>query len=174
MQRFIYYFLVTCLICGFNSVLFAESTPTMPDAPKYLTIQQSDIINFANKAALSVFNYDFKNYENHLKQVSVNFTPEGWRSYEKALLEANNLEAIKRFQMQANAKINGETRILKQETVKNIAIWIVQSPIAVQYQIPQQKEINHEYDVMMVIVKDLQNPNSALGIKQLIAKPVVK
>ena len=109
-----------------------------------------------------------------MEKLSEYFTAQGWEAYTKALRESNNLESVKKQQIDVTAKISGSSKILEQRGNKDIHAWKMQIPVKVTYKNPRG-EMQQNLIVELAVTTGSKVANSAgLGILQFVAKPAEK
>lgn len=94
----------------------------------------SAVIAFAAEAAVSAFTYDYVNYHIQLQQASNYFTPNGWKSFNNALMSSGNLQNVISKKLVASAVPTNVPVILEQGLKNNIYTWKVQVPLLTVYQ----------------------------------------
>ena len=57
-------------------------------------VAPTELLQWANRAAIAAYTYNFVNYREALQGVQNNFTPDGWKYFEDALKGARTLEAV--------------------------------------------------------------------------------
>ncbi len=94
-----------------HPVYFATTTDgriinIVPLNEPFLTPAQ--VIAWSAGTAQNVMRFGYYDYRDRLQQVSGNFTATGWDSFNKALKDANFLEAIEARKLVVTLDINGE------------------------------------------------------------------
>lgn len=121
------------------------------------------ITKWSEEAVLSVYNYDYKNYQQKLESASGYFTKTGWDNFMKALKTSENLDAVKANKMNITATME-KAKIVSQSVVKGIYTWNIQAPIKVSYH-GNAKDMQQSYVANLVVVRT--NSGEGLAIDQL-------
>ena len=96
---------------GRITILHPLSTPVM---------SVNSLTEWATRAATASYTFDFVNYRKSLQDASVYFTGTGWQSFEKALVDSNNLKLVLSKKLVTTAVAQGARWIrvaVLQETV---------------------------------------------------------
>jgi intracellular multiplication protein IcmL len=110
--------------------------------------------------------FGYHDYRDRLQQVSSNFTPTGWDSFNKALKDSNILDAIQARKLVVLMDINGAPEI-KNAFVKNgVYTWYLQFPVTIHFdgEAPPQP-IATTLLLQVMRVSNLQNPDG-ISIEQ--------
>lgn len=118
------------------------------------------ILNFASKAAVAAFTFDFVNYRGQIGAVRSYFTAAGWDNYLDSV--ANTVKGIAKNKLFVSAVVNGAAIISNQGVLEGAYSWRVQIPFLVTYQ-SAQAAAQAKYMVLITIVRvpTMTNP---LGI----------
>ncbi len=131
----------------------------------YLT--QAQVIAWAASTAQNVMRFGYHDYRERLQQASANFTPSGWNSFNKALKEANFIEAIQARKLVVTMDINGAPEIQSEFVSKDgVYTWYVMFPITIRFDgdAPPQP-IRTNLRLQIVRVSTLQNADG-ISIEQ--------
>lgn len=151
-----------------------DSPPTTNQCASDLTqsnITQTAVLVWANEAAVSVFSYNFVNYETALQSASSYFTPDGWSAFSKSSEQTNNLNAVIEKKLIISAVATRSPIILQQGILDGRYSWRVQMPLLVTYQSAS------EYAQQSLIVTMLISRTSpyegvrGIGITQFVTEP---
>jgi intracellular multiplication protein IcmL len=115
---------------GRITALYPLSDPMIPP---------SELIQWANRAAVAAYTYNFVDYREALQQVQNNFTPDGWKYFEEALKGARTLETVLAKKLVVSAVATGAPVILEQGVINGRYAWKVQMPLLVTYQSPNEQ-----------------------------------
>lgn len=113
-------------------------------------LSPGELLQWAHRAAISAYTYNFVNYRDALQQLQNNFTPAGWRHYENALKASRNLEMIITKKLVVSAVATGTPVILDQAVLDGRYSWKVQIPLLVSYQSPNE-QTQRPVMIMMII-----------------------
>jgi intracellular multiplication protein IcmL len=130
----------------------------VPLEEPYLTNAQ--VINWAAATAQNVMRLGYHDYRERLQQVSSNFTTTGWDSFNKALKDANFLDAIQARKLVVTLDINAAPEIQSAGVRNGVYTWYVQFPVTIKFDgdaPPQQ--IATTLRLQIVRVSTLQNPD---------------
>lgn len=112
-------------------------TPLYPlDVPM---IAPGELLQWASRAAVSAYNYNFVNYRDALQNLQNEFTPDGWKWYEDALKSSRILETVIAKKLVVSAVPTATPVILEQGVVNGRYAWKVQQPLLVTYQSPNEQ-----------------------------------
>jgi hypothetical protein len=131
-----------------------------PDTPK---VDSSIVMQWAENAALRAFDFNDSNIDTRLGALKPCFTEQGWQSFNQALLQSGNIDAIKSQQLNVSAQRNG--KIIVDNSKENQ--WKVTIPLQVVYQNTQQR-LTQQLIVNLLIGRQTSGD---LGILQMIAAP---
>ncbi|MBV6632838.1 MAG: type IVB secretion system apparatus protein IcmL/DotI [Alphaproteobacteria bacterium] len=134
-------------------------------------LTQSAILTWAGKAATDSFTFDFVNFREQLQEAANAFTPDGWRSFLKALEDSRNLEAVRERKLIVNAALQGAPVILTEGVVNGVYSWRIEMPIVVAYRSATDVQRQNLLVNMTVSrVPTLEFPEG-VGITQFVARP---
>lgn len=134
-------------------------------------LSQTTIIEFAQKAAVACFTYNYQTYEQDLQSMKQYFTQAGWNSFNKALTESNNLAVVQKEKLMVIGKVTGQAEMLQHQDTATGQNWQIQLPLMVIYQNDkQQTSQNLTVKLSISTVSTNENPNG-FGIEQFIAMP---
>jgi hypothetical protein len=154
-----------------------QTTTTIPTPnPANLpAITDGEVIALAKDTAISVFNYNYQNFQQKLQQASKNFTATGWQTFSKALDSSNNLSTMQQYHLTMVGQITGEAKIIKHNLQNNEESWNIEIPMEVAYTTPENKKLVHNYRVQVGIIPvDKSENSSGIAVIQFIAKPDVE
>ncbi len=134
-------------------------------------LTQSAILTWAGKAATDAFTFDFVNFRQQLQNAAQAFTPDGWRSFLKALEDSRNLEAVRQKKLIVNAALQGAPVMLTEGVVNGVYSWRIEMPIVVAYRSANEVQRQNLLVNMTVSrVPTLEFPEG-VGITQFVARP---
>jgi intracellular multiplication protein IcmL len=97
-------------------------------------IGPADLLQWASRAAVAAYTYNFVDYREALQGVQNNFTPDGWKFFEAALVSSRTLETVIAKKLVVSAVATGAPVILDQGVINGRYAWKVQMPLLVTYQ----------------------------------------
>ncbi len=121
------------------------------------------VFQWASNAAVSVYSFDFVNYQKELSQAHADyFTPTGWASLMKAFNDAQLIQTVKAKKLTVSAVVTGAPVLLDQKVVDGRYQWVVQMPMLVTYQ--SASETQSYPLVVTMVIQRVSTLNSARGI----------
>jgi intracellular multiplication protein IcmL len=144
-------------------------TPLYPlDEPM---VSQAELLQWAGRAAVAAYSYDFINYRDALQKAQDYFTPDGWKNFEAALKSSRVLETVLDKKLVVSAVATGVPVILDQGLIYDRYAWKVQIPILVSFQ-SASENTQQAYMVTMVVsrVPTLNMPKG-IAIVSFVASP---
>jgi intracellular multiplication protein IcmL len=99
----------------------------------------SEITDWAKTAAISAYSYNYVNYREAFQQLQNQFTANGWKNYEAALRASLTLETVTSKKLIVSAEPTGEPVILERKVERGRYTWVVQLPMLVTYENPNEK-----------------------------------
>ena len=126
----------------------------------------AEVIAWAAGTAQNVMRFGYYDYRTRLQQVSSDFTETGWASFNKALKDANIIEAVEGRKLVVTMDIDAAPEI-KNAMVKNgVYTWYLEFPVTIKFGGTTPPQPIHTQLVMQVVrVSTLQNPDG-LSIEQ--------
>lgn len=139
-----------------------------PSAPAdQANLSDNDILNWAATAAQLAYTYDFKNYPKQIQMLQEQFTPEGWKAFNAALKQSNNLTVVKNRKLVASATPTGKPVIVKEGVKNGLYTWRVQIPVQATYE-SESRLIKQNLMITMLIARSSSNPKG-VGITHFVA-----
>ena len=130
----------------------------VPMNEPYLTSAQ--LIAWSAATAQNVMRFGYHDYRDRLQQVSGNFTTTGWDSFNKALKDANFIEAIQARKRVVTMDINAAPEIQSAFVHEGVYTWYVQFPVTIKFDGDQPPQpILTTLRLQIVRVSTLQNPD---------------
>lgn len=134
-------------------------------------VTAAQLREWANKAAMSAFSYNFANYRLALQEASEYFTPRGWRNFQEALRQSGNLQTVLDKKLVVYAVPTGTPEIIDQRVIDDRYTWKVQIPMLVTYQSVQTTLTDSLLVTLSIVrVSSLQAPQG-IEIDQYISSP---
>jgi intracellular multiplication protein IcmL len=152
-----------------HTVYFATTTDgriinIVPLNEPFLTPAQ--VIAWSAGTAQNVMRFGYHDYRERLQQVSSNFTQTGWDSFNKALKDANFIDAIQARKLVVTMDINGAPEIQNAFVHDGVYTWYVQFPVTIKFDGDQPPQpITTTLRLQIVRVSTLQNPDG-ISIEQ--------
>ena len=105
--------------------------PIVPLSEAYRS--QADVVTWAASTAQNVMRFDYNDYRARLQQVSSDFTPTGWDSFNKALKDSNIIDAIGARKLVLNLFINGAPEITSAGVRNGVYTWDLRMPVTIKF-----------------------------------------
>ncbi|MDE1901916.1 MAG: type IVB secretion system apparatus protein IcmL/DotI [Alphaproteobacteria bacterium] len=129
-------------------------------------VSNAQLIAWAAGTAQNVMRFDYDDYRARLQQVSSGFTTTGWDSFNKALKDANFIDAIEARKLVVSMSINAAPEIQSAFVHNGVYTWYVQFPVTITFDGDQPPQpINAILHLQIVRVSTLQNPDG-ISIEQ--------
>ena len=123
-------------------------------------LSSAQVIAWAASTAQNVMRFGYHDYRERLQQVSSNFTATGWDSFNKALKEANFIDAIQARKLVVTMEVNGAPEIQSAFVRNGVYTWYVQFPVTIKFDGDQPPQpITTTLRLQIVRVSTLQNPD---------------
>ena len=119
----------------------------------------AEVIAWAAGTAQNVMRFGYFDYRMRLQQVASDFTDSGWTSFNKALKDANIIEAIEQRKLVLTMDIEAAPEI-KNALVRNgVYTWYLEFPVKIKFDgVTPPSPINATLVLQVVRVSTLQNP----------------
>ena len=138
--------------------------PIVPLSEPYRS--QADVVTWAAGTAQDVMRFDYADFRARLQQVSANFTPSGWESFNKALKDSNILEAIQARKLVLSLNLNAAPEITSADVRGGIYTWDMRMPVTIKFDGAEPPQpISATLLLRIVRVSTLQNPDG-ISIEQ--------
>jgi len=131
----------------------------------------AQVRNWATDALLSSLTLAFANYKAQMNEYQLNFTDQGWRSYQDALKGSNIIDTIIAQQLVTSAVASGAP-VVKGRGISEDGRygWQMEIPVVVTYESTSQKQ-QANYLIQMTVVRRPESENpSGLGIAQILLR----
>ena len=129
-------------------------------------LSDAQVTAWTAATAQNVMRFGYHDYRERLQQSSINFTSTGWDSFNKALKEANFIDAIQARKLVVTMEINGAPEIQSKFVHNGIYTWYVQFPVTIKFDGDQPPQpISTTLRIQIVRVSTLQNPEG-ISIEQ--------
>lgn len=125
-------------------------------------LSPGELLQWAHRAAVSAYTYNFVNYRDAMQQLQNQFTPDGWKYYEDALKVSRNLEMVIAKKLVVSAVATGTPVILDQAIIDGRYSWKVQIPLLISYQSPNEQ--TQKPVIVMMIVSRVPTVDMPKGI----------
>jgi len=130
-------------------------------------LNESNILQWASKALISVYSFDFVNYQKSFQQNRQYFTSGGWQSFMDALTNAKTIDTVKDRKLVVSAVLNGAPIITNQYVLRGRYTWEAQVPILVSYQGTESYSDNLIATLKIQRVSTLDN-KYGIGIAEIV------
>lgn len=134
-------------------------------------VAPSELLQWANRAAVAAYTYNFVDYRDAFQRVQNNFTPDGWDYFVKALQDSKTLEMVTTKKLVASAVATGAPVILEQGVVNGRYSWKVQMPMLVTYQSPSE-QVQQPIVITMIVTRvPTVNMPRGIAIASFVSSP---
>lgn len=113
-------------------------------------VSSAVLLQWANRAAVQAYSYNFVNYRKALQDLQNSFTPDGWRNFERALKASRLLETVISKKLVLRAVATGAPVILDQGVVHGRYVWKVNMPLLVNFESVSELS-QHPYVITMLV-----------------------
>jgi len=136
----------------------------VPMNEPYLTPAQ--LLAWTASHARMVMTFGYHDYRDRLQESSAYFTPTGWDSFNRALKDANFIDAIQAHKLVVTMDINAAPEIQSAFVRNGVYTWYVQFPVTIKFDGEQPPQpITTTLRLQIVRVSTLQNPDG-ISIEQ--------
>jgi intracellular multiplication protein IcmL len=126
----------------------------------------AEIAAWTVDTARNVMRFGYNDYRERLQQVSEKFTAGGWDSFNKALKEANFIDAIQARKLVVMLDPNAAPEIQNEGERNGVYTWYVQFPVTIKFDGDQPPQaMSRMLRLQIVRVSTLQNPDG-ISIEQ--------
>ena len=126
----------------------------------------AEVIAWAAGTAQKVMRFGYFDYRTRLQDVASDFTDSGWTSFNKALKEANIIEAIEQRKLVVTLDIGAAPEIKNALVHNGVYTWQLEFPITIKFGgSAPPAPISTNLILQVVRVSTLQNPDG-LSIEQ--------
>jgi intracellular multiplication protein IcmL len=130
-----------------------------------------EVLNWATDSVTKSLTFDFANYQQQLNDYRLEFTSDGWQSYQEALKRQKLIEMIIREQVVTTVIPSGAPVVLAKGIIEGGKFgWRIQMPLLITYESASSKN-SQPLMVEVVVARrpESENPRG-LGIAQLVTK----
>jgi len=133
-------------------------------------LSDSQVLAWTAATAQNVMRFGYNDYRDRLQAASNSFTQTGWGSFQKALKDANFLDAIQARKQVVALDINAAPLITQHYVRGGVYTWYVRMPVTIRFdgETPLQPITTVLY-LQIVRVSTLQNPDG-ISIEQWVQK----
>ncbi len=121
------------------------------------------LLEWVIEAGTTAFNFDFTNYQTSIKNLSVYFTPAGYKNYLDALAKAQTIEQVVSKSLAVNSVPTGIPVITKEgPTPDGVYAWQIQLPLLVTYQ--SLSEVTKQNLILTMLISEMPTIKSPKGL----------
>lgn len=133
-------------------------------------MSDDEVLQWAQKAAMGAFTYNYSNYRQEFQAGSDFFSPWGWTQFLEAIKDSNNLDAVKAKKLVVSAQLisSKSNEIRKSGVIKGHYAWRVKIPLLVTYQSTEEFSQQRTMVTLLVTRQSNLNSPSGLGIEQFV------
>lgn len=126
----------------------------------------AEVVTWAANTAQNVMRFGYFDYRTRLQQVANDFTDSGWISFNKALKDANIIDAIEQRKLVVTMDINAAPEIKNALVHNGVYTWYLEFPVTIKFGgTTPPSPISTTLVLRVVRVSTLQNPDG-LSIEQ--------
>jgi len=125
-------------------------------------VAPNELLQWAERASVAAYTYNFVNYREALQRVQNDFTPDGWKYFEKALKDSMTLETVIAKKLVVSAVATGAPVILDQGVINGRYAWKVQMPLLVTFQ--SSTEQTQQSLIMTMVISRVPTVDVPRGI----------
>jgi intracellular multiplication protein IcmL len=123
-------------------------------------LSPAQVITWSAATAQNVMRFGYHDYRDKLQLMASNFTSTGWESFNKALKDANFLEAVQARKLVVSMEINAAPEIQSAFERNGVYTWYVRFPVTIKFDGEQPPApIDTMLRLQIVRVSTLQNPD---------------
>jgi intracellular multiplication protein IcmL len=129
-------------------------------------LSNAQVIAWAASTSQNVMRFGYNDYRDRLQQSASNFTQTGWDSFNKALKDANFIEAVENRKLVVSMDVNAAPEIHNTFLRNGVYTWYVEFPVTIKFDGNQPPSpISTTLHLQIVRVSTLQNPEG-ISIEQ--------
>lgn len=134
-------------------------------------VSPSALLEWATRAAVAAYTYNFVDYRKQLETASHFFTPNGWSNFEDELKKSRNLQTVIASKLVATAVATGAPVIEDRMVLFGKYTWKVSIPVLVKYD-SASTNYTQPLIVKMIIQRvPVLNNERGIAISQFVASP---
>lgn len=134
-------------------------------------VSPSALLEWATRAAVSAYTYNFVDYRRQLEEASHYFSPNGWRNFEEVLKSSRNLQTVIEQKLVTTAVATGAPVIDDRMVLFGRYTWKVSVPVLVKFE-SASKTYTQQLIVKMLIQRvPVLNNERGIAISQFVAAP---
>ena len=115
-------------------------------------VTDSYVLQWASNAVRQAFSADYIHWRKQLQDASVNFTPNGWRYFLKALKSSSNLNTLVDMKMVSGAELTAAPQITAKMVVNGHYSWKLMMPLLITYTDGKQ-HIQMPWNVTVIVTR---------------------
>jgi intracellular multiplication protein IcmL len=132
-------------------------------------LSSNALLQWASQAVISIYSYNFVNYQKAFQDGQQYFTTAGWRSFMNALDSTKTIDAVKSKKLIVSAVVNGAPVITNQYVLSGKYTWEIQVPFLVNYQGTETYSQNLIATMKIQRISTLDN-NYGVGISSFVVQ----
>lgn len=125
-------------------------------------LSPNELLQWAHRAAIAAYTYDFVNSQKSMQQLKIQFTDDGWRYYESAMNASQTLTTVIDKKLVVSAVATGTPVITDQSVISGRYTWKVQIPLLVTYLSPSEQ--TQQSMVVTIIISRVPTTDIPKGI----------
>lgn len=97
-------------------------------------LSESNVLQWASQALISIYSFNYLNYQSSFQESRKYFTTSGWQSFMDALSEAKTIQTVKDRRLLVSAIQNGAATVANYYVIGGRYTWVVRVPLSISYQ----------------------------------------
>ena len=135
-------------------------------------LSDQQLLQWSEKAVISIYNFNFVNYRKQLQDASIYFTNNGYTDFMQALKGSNNLETVKEKKLLVSAVVTDQPVIIAQGLIGTTYAWRVQMPILITWQSASYHQPQRELITLVIERQSTLEKPEGVAINQFIGAPL--
>lgn len=153
------------MICAAVLMMAAAPAPAqnMPAYPAGAVETQSllarpdmsdeEVIAWASQAAVASMTFNYKDYQQRLKNAAGYFTQEGWQKFSSGMVSAHFLDIVVSQKRSLIATASGQGAIVQTGLVDGGYAWHIVLPMALYYSSESGEEGSHRINLSLIVAR---------------------
>ncbi|MEC7031007.1 MAG: type IVB secretion system apparatus protein IcmL/DotI [Pseudomonadota bacterium] len=133
--------------------------------------RDAEIIDWATKAAIKTYTYDFVNYRDALQQVSQSFTGNGWTNFQRAMQDSGMLKTVIAQQLVMTAEPT-MAAVISDKGVSRTGryTWKIEIPMLLKLKGPKSMTVPVRVSMLLQRVSLVNNPDGIAIVNYVVSE----
>lgn len=136
---------------------------------EYPIMDDTELLNWAVKAAVAPYNVDYENYATQLNTASRRFTLRGWNTFASSYVSQGNFDELKRARLLCHAQQTRAPTINSTSYVGGALAYEIRFPLVQTCENVNQTSTNNLMVTAVVVRTNVTDHPDGLAIDQLVA-----